>query len=138
MENLNFNEFTLTPDTPDTQDLIEDDISTITEFSDKISENSTKKYKCKKCNQHFFNSLTLDIHIKTSLKCLRSGDSSSESSKKCQHCEKIFSSKQMRLYHETKCMVKIISDLKNEYNENISNLQKEIRGLKLIIEKSKE
>ena len=138
MENLN----TSSPKSQETQDLIEDDTS-INDYNDKISEitsDSNKRYNCQKCGQSFLNKQTLDIHKKTSIKCLRSGDdsSSSESSKLCTYCYKTFASKQMRLYHESKCTTKIINELKNDYNKNISNLEEQIKNLRLIIEEQKQ
>lgn len=114
-----------------TQKLIEDGLSP-SDYKEDYSQTSRSDYKCSKCSSSFSNKQTLDIHQKTSLKC--SGDSSSSSidlSKICQHCDKTFSSKQMRLYHETKCVDKIVS----VYQQHINSLNDEIKRLKLQIEK---
>ena len=125
--------------TQDTQDLLEDG-KIILNCEEKISDDTSsisihEKYECKKCEQSFLNRQTLDIHKKTSIRCLRSDDdSSSESSKSCKYCNKTFASKQMRLYHESKCVTKIITELKNDYDKRILILQEEIDSLKMIIQ----
>jgi len=120
-----------------TQKLIEDGLSP-SDYKENYSETSRSDYKCSKCSSSFSNKQTLDIHQKTSLKCGGAGDSSSTSSsvdlsKICQHCNKTFSSKQMRLYHETKCVDKIVS----VYLQHINSLNDEIKRLKLQIEEKK-
>ena len=122
-----------------TQNLIEDGLN-LSDYKEDYTETRTdQKYCCSKCNSSFANKQTLSIHQSTSsLKCSKiSGDdsSSSNSSKICQYCEKSFASKQMRLYHETKCVNKIISLLKQQHKNDMDILYDEIKSLKLEIKK---
>ena len=96
-----------------------------------------KKIKCDNCESLFMNKQTLRIHKKTSIKCqnLSKDDdtlssSSSDSVKKCEFCEKIFASKQMRLYHESKCIDKIVHDLKKQHSREIDSLNSIIENLR--------
>ena len=125
-----------------TQNLIEDGLSP-SEYKEDYSErressdttsNKEKKYKCPKCDSSFLNKQTLDIHQKTSSKCAKSksvGDDSSTSSdisKNCQYCEKTFASKQMRLYHETKCIDKIIRNIQDQHKDEMEFMKNEIQN----------
>jgi hypothetical protein len=133
-----------------TQRLIEDGLSLSEYKSDYLEErdesNSSKgnkNYKCNKCNSIFANKQTLDIHQKTSSKCAISSSNSDSSScidikKICQYCEKTFASKQMRLYHESKCIEKTTIELTKKYENHIDILNDEIKSLKLELEKSKK
>jgi hypothetical protein len=132
-----------------TQRLIEDGLTPSEYKSDYLEEREesnaskdNKNYKCGKCNSNFVNKQTLDIHQKTSSKCANSSNSDSSSSidikKKCQYCEKTFASKQMRLYHESKCMEKTTTELTKKYQNDIDILNDEIKSLKLELEKSKK
>lgn len=129
-----------------TQRLIEDGLTPSeykSDYLEKRDESNKKNYKCSKCNSNFTNKQTLDIHQKTSSKCAKScgsDDSSSytDVSKICQFCEKTFASKQMRLYHESKCVEKITSEIKKKYQEDIDCLNNEIKSLKLELENSKK
>ena len=133
-----------------TQRLIEDGLSPSEYKSDYLdlrdeSNSSTgkKNYKCVKCNSNFTNKQTLDIHQKTSSKCAKNCSSNDSSysddiSKSCQYCEKKFASKQMRLYHESKCIEKTTTEIKKKYQDDIEYLNNEIKSLKLELENYKK
>ena len=87
--------------------------------------------KCKNCNSVFSNRQTLLIHVRTSVKCYNKNNS--DTSKVCSYCEKKFASKQMRLYHETKCVNKIINDLTEKHNREMENLTNELEILRQTI-----
>ena len=115
-----------------TQNLINDGIS-ISEYEirkDDVSLPSDQnKFKCNNCDFKFRNKQTLDIHQRTSLKCSSNSDASSVSSdsvKYCEYCEKYFASKQMRLYHESKCIKKIISEMNKKHDSEIQILKNQI------------
>ena len=100
-----------------------------------FSTSPPEGYVCTRCNSVFRHKHTLDIHKKTSIKCLRSdsssvSSSSSDNAKRCEYCEKSFASKQMRLYHETKCIKKIIFDMNKKHDLEINYLKNEIEKLK--------
>ena len=127
-----------------TQKLIDDDLTT-SDYKTNYSEPTRttaieKKYKCSNCESLFINKQTLQIHQKTSIKCMKNDNSSSSSSssdsmKKCEFCDKIFASKQMRLYHESKCVEKIVQELKKEHRQEILKLENTIKSLQLEIRK---
>ena len=131
-----------------TQRLIEDGLtpseykSDYLEERDEESSKGKKNYKCPKCCSSFTNKQTLNIHQKTSTKCTKSSDSDISSSidisRTCQFCEKEFASKQMRLYHESKCIEKITYELKKKYQDDIDILVTEIKNLKMELEQSKK
>jgi hypothetical protein len=131
-----------------TQRLIEDGLTPSEYKSDYLEEreeelsNGKKNYKCPKCCSSFANKQTLNIHQKTSMKCTKSSDSDISSSidisRTCQFCEKEFASKQMRLYHESKCIEKITYELKKKYQDDIDILITEIKNLKMELVQSKK
>ena len=94
-------------------------------------------YKCSKCNSIFKNRHTLDLHQKTSETCSEINHKENDNSKECFYCNKVFASKQMKKYHESKCIHAKLYDLTNEYENKISELKKyyenEIIKLKLEI-----
>jgi len=55
----------------------------------------------------------------------------------CQFCDKGFASKQMRLYHETKCKEKIIFDLKKTHEDEVKSMKDEISSLRIELESVK-
>jgi len=88
--------------------------------------NSNDEFKCEKCNYIFKNKHTLNIHKYTSEKCSITLDSINGESKNCFYCNKSFSSKQMKKYHENKCASKIIYNITKEFETEVHNLKKEI------------
>ena len=88
-----------------------------------ISTNSSKSsYVCNNCESEFKNKHTLNLHQKTSDKCSNQ-DVSNEYNKTCDYCKKIFSSKQMKKYHESKCIDKITISIMKEYETKLNNLE---------------
>ena len=72
-------------------------------------------YKCYKCNSNFKNSHTLNLHQKTSETCSEISYKVNDNDKECFYCNKVFSSKQMKKYHESKCIYAKLYELTIEY-----------------------
>ncbi len=80
-------------------------------------------YKCSKCNSIFKNSHTLDLHQKTSETCSEINYKLNENDRECFYCNKVFSSKQMKKYHESKCTYAKLYELSIEYENKIKELR---------------
>lgn len=106
---------------------------------ESVNNKDEEVIKCKNCNSLFSNKQTLLIHVRTSVKCYNKNNNvTSDSSKICNYCEKKFASKQMRLYHETKCVNKIVSDLTEKHNREMNNLSIEMKKLRDVIKEIKK
>ena len=120
----------------------EDNMSGLSSCSleDESVNNKDEVIKCKNCNSLFSNRQTLLIHMRTSIKCINKNNNvtTSDSSKICNYCEKKFASKQMRLYHDTKCINKIKSDLTEKHNREMNNLLIEVEKLREVLKEIKK
>jgi uncharacterized Zn-finger protein len=91
-------------------------------------------YKCTKCNSIFKNSHTLNLHQKTSETCSEINHKINVNDKECFYCNKVFSSKQMKKYHESKCIYAKLYELTIEYENKLKEMkiyyEKEINILK--------
>lgn len=85
----------------------------------------TNNHKCEKCNKEFSSQHSLNTHLRTSKKCSNALNTLIIKSKElsCDWCKKLFSSKQMLLYHDTICKIK--------QSREIERLRSEIEILKL-------
>ena len=94
-------------------------------------------YKCCKCNSIFKNSHTLNLHQKTSETCSEINYKENDNNKECFYCNKVFASKQMKKYHESKCIYAKLYELTIEYENKLKEMkiyyEKEINKLKLEI-----
>ena len=80
-------------------------------------------YKCSKCNSIFKNSHTLNLHQKTSETCSEINYKENDNNKECFYCNKVFASKQMKKYHESKCIYAKLYELTCDYENKISELK---------------
>ena len=105
--------------------------SSYSEFNEEISihslnsiksKDADKLYICNKCEATFKNKQTLNLHKKT-VKCTETSKNESDDKKTCEYCSKKFASKQMKLYHISNCFEKLKSDLKKEFEIEITCLK---------------
>jgi len=85
--------------------------------------NDKEEIRCDKCNCVFKNKHTLNIHKYTSEKCCENYISLSTEDKVCFYCNKKFSSKQMKKYHEFKCTSRIIYNITKDFEKEIEDLK---------------
>jgi len=84
--------------------------------------NNKEEIRCEKCKCVFKNKHTLNIHKYTSEKCSVNVFLSTED-KVCFYCNKNFSSKQMKKYHEAKCVSRIIYNITKDFEREIENIK---------------
>ena len=100
-----------------------ENIDTTDIFSSLDSKNSldNEEHKCicNTCKSQFKNKITLNLHQKTT-KCKLNDD---KDKKCCKYCNKVISSKQMKLYHYNNCLEKIKYDIKMEYEDKLNKLK---------------
>jgi hypothetical protein len=82
-----------------------------------------QKFICDKCNKTFASSQTLRTHLLTTLNCIKEKNTPK---KKCEYCDKEFSSKQMFIYHDNVCIQKKIFVLTNTYENKIKQLEEQL------------
>lgn len=80
------------------------------------------EYICLKCNSIFKNKQTLNIHQNTSETCSPK-EQGEIYNKNCFFCNKEFSSKQMKRYHENKCPNKQIYEIEKKHQLEITNIK---------------
>lgn len=88
---------------------------------------ANEKFICDKCNKTFASSQTLRTHLLTTINCIKEKN---KILKKCEYCDKEFSSKQMFVYHDNVCVQKKISILTNTYENKIKQLEEQLLYLK--------
>ena len=103
----------------------------------------TSKNICEFCDKEFVSKTNLNIHIKTSKKCILNRGEAVVYNYKCENCNKVFTIKSNLISHLKNCKVKDIVELKEEnekYLEEINKLKVEnqsyleqIKNLKLNI-----
>ena len=101
--------------------------------------NDKEEIRCEKCNYVFKNKQTLNIHKYTSEKCSKNIFLSTED-KVCFYCKKTYASKQMKKYHEFKCISRIIYNITKDFQKELEeikiNYEKKIKELESQIDKN--
>ena len=96
-------------------------------------------YTCSICKISFKNKQTLILHQKTASKCADKEYSDKNNTKMCEFCDKTLASKQMKKYHESTCINKILKELNLKHEIEIQKLKEhfenEIKTLKNTYEK---
>jgi len=115
-------------------DSVDYDDSVVSSDSIGNTDKIPKKFICNNCNIVFKNKQTLNLHNKT-VNCKNNNINHKNVDKTvCEYCQKSFSSKQMKNYHQSNCIEKIkqelidshkaeIEKIKNEYEDIIEKLR---------------